>query len=236
MSHAPAPHPWLQSRLIFSVTSVSALAIALLACWHSTGIPWDGPRLHLNLALAWVPYLCSLGLVWLEQEAPQHKAAWWLLFAVWLAFFPNAPYLVTDLLYLPQFQEKLWYSIGMFLTFSMAGLLLSMVSLYLVHSMLRVRLPAGLPGAIVLLVLLLSGLGVFLGRFVRLNSWDLLTNPRDVLADLMTKLNDPSYHADPFYFSLGFALLLGVCYGVFVSVRNAPRSREEIWAWGREKS
>lgn len=232
MNHVHSSHGWLRSRFFFAVAAVSAVAIGLFAARHLTDEPWAGPRLHLNLALAWVPYLCSLLLVVIHQRAPENRVAWWALFAVWLAFFPNAPYMVTDWLYLPNFREELWYSIGIFGTFSLAGLLLAVTSLYLVHTLLRVRLGSVVSWAMVFLVLLLSGLGVFLGRFVRLNSWDLVTDPATALAGLTEKLGDPADRASSLYFSLGFALLLAMCYAVFFSLRNAPHSREELMGWG----
>ena len=232
MSHSPSPLRWLRSRFFFPVAGVSILAMTWFVGWHFRGEPWNGPRLPWNLTLAWVPYLCSLGLVWLHQHAPHRRGLWWGLFVVWFAFFPNAPYLVTDWLYLPNFHEDLWYSIGLFLTFSISGLLLSLASLYLVHTLLRTRGGVIETWLVVGLVCLLSGVGVFLGRFVRLNTWDLVTRPGAILEDTLKYVRDPAPHARPLYFSLGFAVLLAVCYFAFVSVRRAPRSREEERAWG----
>jgi len=77
----------------------------------------------------------------------------------------------------------------------------------------------------------LSGLGVFMGRFLRLNSWDLVTRPGKIIDDLATRVHDPAAQVNPLAFSLGFALLLAVCYWVFQSIRHAPHSREEQQAW-----
>lgn len=225
-------HHSLRSHFVPPVAAVSGLAVVLFGGWQWTGEPWDGPHLLWNLALAWVPYLASLGLVVLGRRAPGAVAAWWGLFLVWLVFFPNAPYLVTDWLYLPHFRAELWYSIGLFLTFSLAGLLLSVTSLYLVHTLLRQRMGQIETGAILALVFLLSGLGVFLGRFLRLNSWDVVTRPGTVLDELTQHLGDPAHDGKPLCFSLGFAVLLGVCYFVFLSMRQAPRSWEEGQVWG----
>jgi uncharacterized membrane protein len=218
---------WLRSRFFVPIVVGSIVSLALYAGWHLAGIPWHGPRSWLNLALAWVAYLLSLALVRFEQTSPNSRAAWWGLFLVWLGFFPNAPYLVTDLLYLPKFPSELWLSIGLFLCFSLAGLLISVSSLYLVHTNLRERLGTTMAGAAVCIVILLSGVGVFLGRFLRLNTWDLVTNPEKILKDMETGLRNPANHTDPLYFSLGFAGLLGLCYLVFRAIRNGPRSREE---------
>jgi uncharacterized membrane protein len=224
-------HYWLRTHFFYPLVAISLLAIAMFLGWRLTGQPWGGPRLLLNLGLAWCPYILSLGLAQLWRHLPQARTAWWILFAVWLAFFPNAAYLITDWLYLPHFRTELWYSIGLFMTFSLCGILLSVTSLYLVHTMLRARMGPVESGTIVGVALLLSGLGVYLGRFVRLNSWDLVTAPRKVLDDVTEHLSNPAYDANPLYFTLGFALLLAVMYGVFVSLRNAPRSHTEIAAW-----
>lgn len=227
---SPSVDHWLRSHFFYPLAVMSIMALGLFVGWHFTDEPWTGPRLLWNLSLAWIPYLCSLGLVVLSRQTPNASTIWWVLFAVWLAFFPNAPYLVTDWLYLPHFQTQLWYSICLFMTFSLNGLLLTVISLYLAHNQLRVRVGGFGSGAVIALVFLLSGLGVYLGRFVRLNSWDLVTRPGEVYEDLIRHLNNPAYDTKPLYFTLGIALLLSVCYVVFMSLRNAPRSLEEIKA------
>jgi uncharacterized membrane protein len=235
MDPSPSLHHWLRAHFVYPVAAVSTL-LALFADWRHTAEPWAGPRLLWNLALAWVPYLCSLGLVLLGQWPSRCRGLWWGLFAAWLAFFPHAPYLITAWLYMPNFSAELWYSIGLFMTFSLSGvsgLLLSVISLYLVHTLLRTRLGPVEGGAVLSLVFLLSGLGVFMGRFLGLTSWDLVTRPGTVLENLVEHLRDQTYHSNPLYFSLGFATLLGVCYFVFLALRHAPRSQEEVRAWGQ---
>jgi uncharacterized membrane protein len=149
---------------------------------------------------------------------------------VWLAFFPNAPYLITDWMYLDdnRLAEHLWYSIALFTTFATCGVLLAVISLYLMHTLIRARFGAVTGWLLVLVAIGLSGLGVYLGRFLRLNSWDLLTKPTTVLDALRTTLNDPHDQTSALKFTGMFALLLLVNYYVFRSIRLAPRSREEV--------
>jgi uncharacterized membrane protein len=220
---------WLSARFFFPLLLVSVLALSLFAGWHLFHEAWDGPRLWLNLGLAWVPYLCSLWAVAAAERRPQALGPVLLPSLVWLAFFPNAPYLITDWMYLPDqtLDVHLWYSIALFTTFSTCGLLLAVVSLYLMHTLMRARFGAWEGWTVVILAISLSGLGVYLGRFLRLNSWDLVTEPAAVLDTVAAGLRDPEKQASPVRFTLMFALLLFVNYYVFLSIRLAPRSREE---------
>jgi uncharacterized membrane protein len=223
-----ARHSWLASRFFAPLALCSALGLALYAGWDVVARrPWDGPRLHLNLTLAWVPYVCALWAVAVFQRYPHARGRLGLLGLLWLAFFPNAPYLVTDWLYLPGWTAELWYSIILLTTFSMCGLLLSVVSLYLMHNLVRVAYGPVEGWCAVGLAIGLSGLGVYLGRFLRLNSWDLVTDPGAVFRDVRDRLHEHARDPSPVGFTAMFAVLLLVFYLVFRSIRLAPRSREE---------
>lgn len=225
---------WLAARFFFPALCASGLALAAFADFHARFDAWPGPRLHLNLGLAWIPYLCSLWAVAAAERSRDALRPLLLPGVLWLAFFPNAPYLVTDWLYLEHLGEHLWYSIALFTAFASCGLLLANASLYLLHTLVRTRLgrPAG--WLVVGLALGLSGLGVYLGRFVRLNSWDLFTRPRAVLDALAGGPGAPPGHADPVGFTVGLTALLSVSYYVFLSVRRSPiRGRNNSWPNGR---
>jgi uncharacterized membrane protein len=228
MSHSPFGwRHWLSARFFFPVAAASLLALAFFAEWHLAIGPWTGPRLELNLALAWAPYLFALWAVWAGERRPEAATPIASPGLLWLAFFPNAPYLVTDWLYLEGLGDHLWFSIGLFMTFSLCGLLLAVVSLYLMHTLVRVKLGRVAGWVTVALAVGLAGLGVYMGRFLRLNSWELATDPQAVLHDVRTRLGDPHFHATPLGFTIGFAAMLACGYYVFLSVRRAPRSREE---------
>jgi uncharacterized membrane protein len=217
---------WLRARFFFALVLPTSVALALFAGWHVWFDSWPGPRLHLNLGLAWVPYLCSLWAVASAERSPRPVRPMLLPGVLWLAFFPNAPYLVTDWLYVENLEEHLWYGIALFTAFSSCGLLLAVISLYLMHTLVRVHLGRTAGLVVVGVVVVLSGFGVYLGRFLRLNSWDLVLRPGAVL-DALARLNKPEDHAGPLAFTVMFTVLLSVGYLVFQAIRRAPRSREE---------
>jgi uncharacterized membrane protein len=147
----------------------------------------------------------------------------WLLIApclaFWLLFFPNAPYILTDILHLqPQVGVPLWYDLILLVTFAWTGAFLGLVSLYLMQSL--VRRATGTRGSWVftLAVLGLTGFGVYLGRFPRWNSWDLLTDPLSLLLDVATRLRHPLAHSRAFVFSALFSLCLAAMYFMLTAI------------------
>lgn len=221
---------WLRSRMFFPLAAVSVVALALYALWFAAVGAWNGPRLHLNLFLAWVPYVCALLAVAAHQQA-WPRAMFGLFVASWLAFFPNAPYLITDWLYLSGWQNELWYGIILLTTFSICGLLLAAVSLHLVQTVVALRRGPEAGAIVCATALVLSGIGVYLGRFLRLNSWDLLTHPDVVWTDAVESLRNHPNHVGLIGFSILFTMLLGGTYYAVVSLRRTDWSREEFGVW-----
>ena len=105
----------------------------------------------------------------------------WLLgigLAVWLVFLPNAPYIITDLYHIHHIdQPLLWFDVMTLFLFAQTGLLAGLYSSLVAHRMLRPVAGVGLSWLILLASQMLSGFGIYLGRFGRWNSWDMLTHP-----------------------------------------------------------
>lgn len=181
-----------------------------------------------NLILAWVPYVASLWAAYLHQRYPRH---WWYLLipgALWLGFFPNAPYIVTDFLHLRERAPiPLWYDTGMLTVFAWTGLLLAVFSLRPMQTLVKSFLGSIAGWLFVLGSLGLGGLGIYIGRFLRWNSWDLLLHPRSVFADIAIRLADPWSHPGTLGVTFLFAAFLLVCYMTFSIIplqENSPRA------------
>ena len=138
-----------------------------------------------NLFLAWLPVLFAQ----LARRQRASRLGRWLWGGLWLLFFPNAPYLLTDLLHLGQMgRVPIWYDLIMLLTFALAGLFLGFASLFWLHDLVSKKWNQVTGWLFVLVVLGLSSFGVYIGRFLRWNSWDLLLNPTVLLRDLADHL------------------------------------------------
>lgn len=144
-----------------------------------------------NLFLAWIP----LVFAWLLYVRTISGFLWTLqnstLFVLWLLFVPNAFYVVTDFIHLRQYSGiSVVYDIVLLATYSVAGLILGYVSLYLLH--VRLTQAYGRRGHLLaILALALSGFAIYLGRYLRWNSWDILINPLRLMYDAVGSLLNP---------------------------------------------
>lgn len=168
-----------------------------------------------NLFLAWIPYWLTFTL---PNDLHTRKRRWSvpLILVAWLLFLPNAPYLLTDLLHLkPRYGVPHWYDVMLLSTFGFTGLMLGWISLQRVQIWLSWRLSPVWVWSIILSCLLLCGYGVFIGRFQRWNTWDVLTNPFALLYDVQRVLFDPIQYLDTFGLGIVFAAFLTIGYLLF---------------------
>jgi uncharacterized membrane protein len=138
-----------------------------------------------------------------------------------LIFFPNAPYIVTDFFHLtPRPSIPLWYDIMLITAFSWTGIFLALASLRTMQGLVKIYLGEIVGWIFVGVSLALSGLGIYLGRFERWNSWDLLVHPHRILADIAVRFYDPLSNIRFFSFTILFTAFLLVCYLTFISMRH----------------
>jgi uncharacterized membrane protein len=147
----------------------------------ASGWPW----LAYNLALAWIPLL-------LGWAATRHRALMWVLGPVWLLFLPNAPYLLTDLVHLRQYKGvPMWFDAMLLGGTGALGLGMGVVSLRMVASAVQQWWGFYVSRLVWLGVPVLVGIGMYLGRFLRWNSWDLWFRPLEVLWSIAELGIDP---------------------------------------------
>ena len=203
---------WPRERLVLCGALASGACLAMLGArsWF-VGRPAFA-FLTWNLFLAWVPLalnavraLASLGLSTLSVRREARWVVLGPLDLAWLLFLPNAPYLVTDLVHLTE-RAPMPYSLDLllFCAFAGTGCWLGVASLDSVLSRLR---SARVKAWVSVLSCLSCGYGVYLGRFVRLNSWDIVDLPQT----LVTPLARPGAAV----FTLAFAAFFGLQLWVF---------------------
>ncbi|NTV63021.1 MAG: DUF1361 domain-containing protein, partial [Oscillochloris sp.] len=138
----------------------------------------------------------------------------------WMLFLPNAPYIMTDFIHFGEFGLPWWYEVGMLLAFAWAGCLLGVASLFIMQRIVHERLGVLMSWLFVFASCGLSGLGVYLGRFLRWNSWDVLFSPHSIVDDIIHLLSDPAHYPQMIGVSGLFACFLALGYLTLSSARR----------------
>lgn len=180
-----------------------------------------------NLFLAWAPLYFSIKI----KIAFQKKYIWStaFLFLCWLAIFPNAPYLITDLIHLKQKSGvPLWFDLILLVSFAWTGLLLAFISLMEVHYAILTRFSVKQSWVIISVIMLLTGYGIYLGRFERWNSWDILMHPFRLLRQIVESFQHQETLIRLVGVSFSFALFLLISYSMiyFLSSKQEKGSTE----------
>ncbi|MBX0290177.1 DUF1361 domain-containing protein [Hymenobacter sp. HSC-4F20] len=212
MSVATLSVPQLRQRLNLLLILGASLALSVLLITFRVFITHKISFVFLlwNLFLALIPFGLStmLGL-----SAGRLKARVLLpVGVVWLLFFPNAPYILTDLFHLePRPDAPYWYDLALILSCAWNGLMLAYASLTDMQVLVTRRLGWWAGWVFATVALLLSSFGVYLGRYLRFNSWDVLTNPLALFYDIISRVLHPTVHRDTWGVTLlyGVFLLLG---------------------------
>jgi uncharacterized membrane protein len=161
-----------------------------------------------NLFLAWIPFALSRYLVQLSNR----KAILFIL-GVWLLFLPNAPYIITDFLHLKhRLPVPYWYDILLLFSASLNGLLLGLLSLFTVEEFLARFYGKRISSFIILTSFFLCAFGVYVGRYLRWNSWDVFTNPGEIVMQLLDRVFNPLDHFGTWSVTFLFGSFLYVMY------------------------
>jgi uncharacterized membrane protein len=143
---------------------------------------------------------------------------------VWLAFIPNSFYILTDLFHLEaRHPLPLWYDLALLLSFAWNGLLLGVLSVRQVEKILQVRMQRHPEWLFVLPVMFLNAMGVYIGRYMRYNTWDILTNPFQLAGDMLYMALHPVYHRFEWSMIICYTLLLALIYSTL------KRISKSIW-------
>ena len=164
-----------------------------------------------NLFLACIPLFLSTAL----RIASHWRLHWTTrlpLFGLWLLFLPNAPYILTDILHLPRAPHApAWYDLALLLSCAGTGLLVGYLSLIDVQAIVARRFGAACGWLFASVSLVLSGFAIYLGRFLRWNSWDVLITPTRVF-EIIGGLMQPWAHVQALAVTLIFGGILTLGY------------------------
>ena len=178
-----------------------------------------------NIFLAWVPFAISALFKTILQEKKWKQV---LLFCSWFIFFPNALYIVTDLIHLDLDSNiPKWFDAVLIFSSSIIGLIMAFISVFRVENYLANIFGRKKVDKIMPAILFFGSFGVYLGRFLRWNSWDIIRNPLGLLSTIARQFIFPLTHIRTW----GITGILSVLfYLIYLSIKKLPGylSREGI--------
>jgi uncharacterized membrane protein len=140
-----------------------------------------------NLLLAWIPLLLSLFLRHAHGFTGPRRRVFWFTGILWILFYPNSFYIVTDLIHINKFGRDgiaKWYDMMLTASHAFAGVFIGSLSLYLLHLVVRERFGYRVGWVFATIMLALGSIGIYVGRFLRWNSWDVLTRPGKIIGTI----------------------------------------------------
>ena len=193
---------WLAASVGFSICMVISVSVFNRALTMGF-LVW-------NLFLAFIPLAISN---WMSIHArwKRNRIKFCMAFVSWLLFIPNSFYIITDLFHLNSFRNlPLWYELAVILSFAWNGLLIGIISIRQMENLFEEVLPARARVFFVYPIMFLNALGIYIGRYLRFNSWDIITNPIGLarsVSDLA--LNPVEYR---------YAWAMVICFSVFMTL------------------
>jgi uncharacterized membrane protein len=213
--------------LLSSLAGLSALVVAMVG----VRVVYTGnsyyENLVWNLFLAWIPFGIAM-YVYDGYRRGTGRLQLLAAGAVWLVFFPNATYIVTDFKWLRYSAgAPIWYDVVLVAAAAWCGLLLGFMSLYLMQAVVRGAAGAVRAWAFVLGSLALGSFGVYLGRFERWNSWDVFTRPGVLAHRIVPHLAHPQDYPRAVAVTVLFTAFLAMSYLVFYAFAQ-PETAEPL--------
>lgn len=163
----------LSAYLVFCLFAWVLSFIRVLTVWTTDllGLLW-------NLILALLPYLFALGFISVKNKSR------WILFLLWFFFLPNSFYILTDFVHLRRFPDMVYFDTVYISAMTFAGMISGFASIELIHREWNIHFHKKIAWILVVLTMTISIIWVFIGRFLRFNSWDIISDPLDLIREI----------------------------------------------------
>jgi uncharacterized membrane protein len=164
-----------------------------------------------NLLLAYIPVVLSK---WMYQNKTinQWQIIKWVAFICWLVFLPNAPYIITDLMHLHyNHNAPKYFDIVLVFVCAFTGLVFYIVSIMQMERWWKKQTQLHLFWLYVA-TFFLTSFGIYLGRYMRFNSWELLTHPSEIVSQIIHRVVYPLQHPRTWAVTSLYAIALLLIY------------------------
>lgn len=210
----------MQSKYLFATAlSLSASIVLVIFRFY-----WAKELTYLflvwNLFLAFIPFLIST-IISSSNQLKNSKLLFLLVALIWLLFLPNAPYIITDFKHLrPKSGIPLWYDIFVLFSFAWNGLLLAYLSLSDMRKVVKKLFGKWQANVFAAVSLVACSFGIYLGRYLRWNSWDAFTQPKLVAYETYSSFAQPFWESQAWGIVVVMSAFLLFTYPIFEMLRS----------------
>ncbi len=199
----------------YSLAILSFFSLALFALRVQLSGSFFFMFLIWNLFLAFIPWAISSVLI-LSGRVRNLKLIAVPFLLSWVLFFPNAPYILTDLFHLQHRRDMpTWFDLVLILTFAWTGLLYGFCSLRDIAFLCKKKLSSKVVNPMIAGFLFLSSFGIYIGRYLRWNSWDIISRPSVLISDIWDIIIHPVAHPKAWGMTLLMGFMLNIIYWTF---------------------
>ena len=135
------------------------------------------------------------------------------VFFAWLMFVPNAFYILTDLFHLPENNNTpRWFELLLIFSFAWNGLMAGILSVRRMEKIVQIIWGARHELIFLSPIMFLNALGIFIGRYLRYNSWDVITNPFRLMMDIIDLITHPIVYKDAWGMIIFYSIFITLVY------------------------
>jgi uncharacterized membrane protein len=166
-----------------------------------------------NLFLAYIPYFLSYNI----KTVVPGTFSFYFIGITWLLFLPNSFYLITDFIHVHHFNNYQYlFDILLLTSFTIAGFYSGVLSLFDIHFLLQMKYSLKKSWLQIGVIIYLSAFGIYLGRILRFNSWDIIRHPFTLFYHSWKSIQN----SETLLFSLALGTLIFIIYFISYSYNN----------------
>jgi uncharacterized membrane protein len=171
-----------------------------------------------NIFLAFIPYIISSILVLRTNKDNMSKVFFVAGFILWFLFLPNAPYVITDFIHLGRIHSvPVMFDIFVLFSSAWVSLLMGLYSLLNMEKIFLLRFTNKVTNIIMVLIILFASFGMYLGRYLRFNSWDFFVSHNFLISSILKVVKEPNSYENMYAYT---ALFFAFIYISFISFKN----------------
>jgi len=169
--------------------------------------------LPYNIFLSFISPLLALTLRNNLKSQPWLKTSNIILTLLALVFLPNAFYMITDLIHV---QDVIGIDVLYNIIFTnlaiFIGLTGGFIGLFIIHTELVKRIYYKYAHILIAILIVSISFAIYLGRYLRWNSWDIIINPTGLLFDASDTVLHPLTHVSFYPIMIAMILTIGSMY------------------------